>query len=222
MREHEATRRLVKSHPELWQVCSDPAALAKHLGAFGEITITRLEPESTVAWEGDSASGTVQIEPAGWGTRVKVTAQLFDTGPVPEIELVETPDPLPMADGAPASSKPDGPLFELEPTMEHRALGYDVELVPEVDWEQPPVELAPKPSLWQRIRARFRRQPLPFEDEQPEPPAEALQAMEAKPEEIVVSAAAEPEPEPAVDVPAALDAALDSLGQAHHRPYSRA
>ena len=63
MTEHEASRTLVKSPPELWSECSDAASLARHLGQFGEIRITRLEPESAVAWEGERASGTVRLEP---------------------------------------------------------------------------------------------------------------------------------------------------------------
>jgi hypothetical protein len=74
MTELTAVRTLVKSAPELWAVCSDADSLAQHLGAFGEIRITRLEPETTVAWEGERASGTVRIEPSGWGTKVTVTA----------------------------------------------------------------------------------------------------------------------------------------------------
>jgi hypothetical protein len=75
MSELKAARTLVKSRPELWAVCSDPEALGQHLDAFGEIKITRLEPESTVAWEGERASGTVRLEPSGWGTKVTITAQ---------------------------------------------------------------------------------------------------------------------------------------------------
>jgi hypothetical protein len=71
-----AKRTLVKSPPELWSELSEVERLARHLGAFGEIKITRLEPEHTVAWEGESASGTVSIEPSGWGTKVTLTAQL--------------------------------------------------------------------------------------------------------------------------------------------------
>jgi len=74
MTEATAVRTLVKSAPELWAVCSNADTLAHHLGAFGGIRITRLEPESTVAWEGERASGTVRIEPSGWGTKVTVTA----------------------------------------------------------------------------------------------------------------------------------------------------
>ena len=60
MTEHEASRTLVKSQPELWTECSDASSLARHLGSFGEIRITRLEPETAVAWEGECASGTVR------------------------------------------------------------------------------------------------------------------------------------------------------------------
>src|SRR5947209_20314740 len=70
-----ASRTLVKSPPELWTECSRPESLARHLDSFGEIRITRLEPESTVAWEGEQVSGTVQLEPSGWGTRVTLTVQ---------------------------------------------------------------------------------------------------------------------------------------------------
>jgi hypothetical protein len=95
----EAARTLVKSPPELWAEVSDPAALTRHLGAFGEIRITRLEPETTVAWEGERASGTVDLEPTGWGTKVTVRADEADGeaeahGPTPE------PEPEPRRRGA--------------------------------------------------------------------------------------------------------------------------
>ena len=53
MSEPRAQRTLVKSPPELWAEVSDAGTLARHLGEFGDIRITRLEPETTVAWEGD-------------------------------------------------------------------------------------------------------------------------------------------------------------------------
>ena len=74
MTELQASRTLVKSPPELWAECSDAASLARHLGQFGEIRITRLDPETAVAWEGEHARGTVRIEPSGWGTKVILTA----------------------------------------------------------------------------------------------------------------------------------------------------
>ena len=89
----EVSRTLVKSPPELWALLSDPDCLAKHLGAFGEIRITRVEPETTVAWEGDRARGTVELEPSGWGTKVKLTAETL------EVEEPE-PEPEPVAGAA--------------------------------------------------------------------------------------------------------------------------
>src|SRR5947199_3882403 len=84
MTEHEASRTLVKSPPELWTECSDAGSLARHLGQFGEIRITRLEPETAVAWEGELVRGTVRIEPSGWGTKVILTAQGAGVVPAPE------------------------------------------------------------------------------------------------------------------------------------------
>jgi hypothetical protein len=69
----EVQRTLVKSPPELWAELSDPAALARHLGELGEIRITRVEPEQKVEWEAGETSGTVSIQPSGWGTKVKLT-----------------------------------------------------------------------------------------------------------------------------------------------------
>lgn len=70
----QAKRTLVKSPPELWSELSDPAALARHLGELGEIRIVRSDPEKSVEWEAAEISGTVLIEPSGWGTKVTLTA----------------------------------------------------------------------------------------------------------------------------------------------------
>ena len=48
MPEPRAQRTLVKSPPELWAEVSDVEALARHLGEFGEIRITRLKPKTTI------------------------------------------------------------------------------------------------------------------------------------------------------------------------------
>ena len=93
MHDFTAKRTLVKSPPELWSELSEVERLARHLGAFGEIKITKLEPERTVAWEGESASGTVSIEPSGWGTKVILTASLPVAEPEPEPEQPAEDDP---------------------------------------------------------------------------------------------------------------------------------
>jgi hypothetical protein len=69
----EVQRTLVKSPPELWTELSDPESLARHLGELGEIRITRTEPENLVEWEAEGTTGTVEIAPSGWGTRVTLT-----------------------------------------------------------------------------------------------------------------------------------------------------
>jgi hypothetical protein len=80
----EVQRTLVKSPPELWSELSDPTALGRHLGEFGEIRITRVEPETTVEWEAENASGAVVIKPSGWGTRVILRASR--ESPVPQAQ----------------------------------------------------------------------------------------------------------------------------------------
>ena len=92
----EAKRTLVKSPPELWAEVSDAGALARHLGEFGEIRITRVQPETVVEWEGDLASGSVRLEPSGWGTKVTLTAEPAEPAEPAESAVAEPePDPPP-------------------------------------------------------------------------------------------------------------------------------
>ncbi|HTZ65480.1 MAG TPA: hypothetical protein VMB51_15355 [Solirubrobacteraceae bacterium] len=104
----EAKRTLVKSPPELWAELSDPAALARHLGELGEIRIVRTEPERSVEWEAAQISGTVLIEPSGWGTKVTLTANRIDAaGSEARIDAPQTlPEPAPV---------PHPPTFAREP-----------------------------------------------------------------------------------------------------------
>jgi hypothetical protein len=87
-------RTLVKSPPELWAEVSDVSMLARHLGEFGDIRITRLEAETTVVWEGDRARGTVELVASGWGTKVTMTAEPVAATPAPEPEPEPEPEPL--------------------------------------------------------------------------------------------------------------------------------
>jgi len=245
-----AKRTLVKSPPELWEELSEVDRLAKHLSAFGEITITKLEPEHTVAWEGERASGTVSIEPSGWGTKVTLHAEL----PEPDEQEPE-PDP----EQAPAEPAAEAPIEEPEVGTQESAVEPEAELEaepevePEVEptrrrgfwgWlfrertdsparavmaaEAEPVAAEPEPSV-----------PEPSEPEPSEPEPSAPEPLESIADEAEPPAdEAEPEPEPGPldaepaqpDGPVALDPeralvildeALDTLGAAHHRPFSR-
>jgi hypothetical protein len=229
MQEPSAQRTLVKSPPELWAELSDVESLARHLGEFGEIRITRLDPETTVAWEGDRARGTVQLEPSGWGTKVTITAELAE----PAEPLAVEAEPEPVVEPLAAEPEPEpGPEPEPEPVAEPLAAE------PEPD---APAAQAPKTGFFARLFGRKRKVEAVVEAA-PEPEPEPLAAEPAPPEpEPAPVAVAEPEPappepepalepEPVAPEPAALDGerahailtgVLDDLGSAHHRPFSR-
>ncbi len=152
MPEHEASRTLVKSPPELWAECSDAASLARHLGGFGEIRITRLEPETAVAWEGEHVRGTVRLEPSGWGTKVTLSAE--------------------------------PPAHAAVPARGHAPAGEPQ-----------------RPGWIVRLLGRL----VPF----------------SRPETAPAVPQAQPQAEPQSSSAEVLAGVLDSLGQAHRRPFSR-
>jgi hypothetical protein len=205
MREITAGRTLVKSPPELWAVCSDADSLAQHLEAFGEIRITRLEPETTVAWEGERASGTVRIEPSGWGTKVTVTAA--------------TAEPAAAEPGAaePAATEPEAqePTVAEPTALEATVAGPETE---EPQVEEPAPVPARRPGFFARLFGSGARAsvPPPVAPEQASAAPEPVAVPEPRPERKPVEEDLSP-----VDAAAALEAALDSLGQAHRRPFSR-
>jgi hypothetical protein len=85
----ESQRTLVKSVPELWAQLSEVELLRPMLGPFGEIAITRLVPEASIEWRSELAEGSVELQPSGFGTRVRLTAQLAAATPeqAPELPL---------------------------------------------------------------------------------------------------------------------------------------
>jgi hypothetical protein len=137
--EHTLTRTLVKSPPEIWAEISDPAALASHLGEFGEIRVTRVQPDSSVTWEGERASGTVELEPVKWGTRVKLTARPHGADPVPE-PVAATPPPPPEPTPAPEPKQRGGFFARLRRRPDERATARPVPAAPAVAEPVPPGE----------------------------------------------------------------------------------
>ena len=234
MTEHEASRTLVKSPPELWAECSEAASLARHLGQFGEIRITRLEPETAVAWEGEEVSGTVRLEPSGWGTRVILTARASGereapvAEPEPKEEMLVQPAPLDESESGDEPPPAPDPEPEPEP-LPPAATGPSPVASTPADTSSPrPVR---RTGLFARLMALFQPPEPPPSTSTPPPtprPAAVPRPAAHSPEGVTPIAEADvPEPsEPEVgDAPdhaAVLTAALDSLGQAHHRPYSRA
>ena len=201
-----AKRTLVKSPPELWEELSEVERLAKHLDAFGEIKITKLEPERTVAWEGEHASGTVSIEPSGWGTKVTLTAELPEQEGPPEPEPEPEPEPV-AQEPEPALEEPtpEQPIAEEAPAPKRRR-GFWAWLFRERTAELAPVQAEPAPE------------PVPEPEPEPEPEPVVPEPEPVEPEPV------QPDPPPGVvaeDAQTALDGMLDSLGSAHHRPFSR-
>lgn len=272
--EHEASRTLVKSPPELWAECSDAGSLARHLGEFGEITITRLEPETTVAWEGEHVSGTVRIEPSGWGTRVTLTAQarleVMETEPQPDAvdpeaqpvegsaeivepppEMAQPPAEMPTVEAIdeeeinatveetpeepdPALATDTGPfrirwrrmtrrmrgLFQTgelqeEPTSDAAELAGGAEPIPSTPHEEPEVMSVPEPEPQPEARIEAGEESGPSLESDPSPESELDLNADPDPDP-------DPDPDSNPDPEVILTAALDSLGQAHHRPFSRA
>jgi hypothetical protein len=224
MPELTAKRTLVKSPPELWEELSEVERLAKHLGAFGEIKISKLDPEHTVAWEGEHASGTVSIEPSGWGTRVTLTAELATAPDETRTDAAPEPEATHAGAEAPAPREP-------EPVLE----------APEPQHTPAPASARPS-SRWRTFWARFfsgwlvaderlhrpaaaDRLPLPVpQGPLPVPveiaPPEPEDPAPAKP----TAPAAEEDPLTAIDpghAESVLNETLDALGAAHHRPFSR-
>jgi hypothetical protein len=223
MPEPRAQRTLVKSPPEIWAEVSDVSTLARHLGEFGEIRITRLEAETTVVWEGDRARGTVELEASGWGTKVTITAEAIATD---DAEIVEAEAEVVEAEPEIVAEEP-----EVEVVAEREAAPVEAEVIEEI------VE-TPKPRRGFLTRLRRRRrtaeamvEPVAIE---PEPAPEIVDAVEVvevveAPEisepvldgEITASAAAATAAFDPEQVEAVLVGVLDDLGSAHHRPFSR-
>jgi hypothetical protein len=242
MTQHQTSRTLVKSAPELWAECSDAASLARHLGAFGEIRITKLEPETAVAWEGAAASGTVKLAPSGWGTRVTLTLteEGSSVADAPD-DVIEAPEP--GIDGPEAVIDAPEPVIDWpeDPPAESDDRSVESDDPPAGPLEavlRGEVEAAPARSgILARLMLRLRRRaPEAAVDAEPaadEPAAEERgRAVHSEPRgaesPIAATAGTETATAESPDPPDErrgenlLAAALDSLGRAHHRPYSRA
>ncbi len=209
MATHSAQRRLVKSRPELWAEISDQQSLARRLEALGEIRITGTDPETTVAWEGTAASGTVEIESAGWGTKVVLTVELADPPaaiepkpePVVQEVLATEPKPEPVAQAAPepAAAAAKKGLF---------ARWFDF---------GPPIPDPARPETTTESVAA--PAPAPTAEPEPAPTPPPLTPPEVEPTVIAEPAGATMPDGHSVDD--FLSAVLDDLGAAHHRPFSR-
>jgi hypothetical protein len=214
MSEPTAQRTLVKSPPELWAEVSDTASLARRLGEFGEIRITRLEPETTVVWEGDLANGTVSLEPSGWGTKVTLTATPLEeeAPPVEEPAAAEEPAAVEEPAAAEEPAAVEEPVAAEEPVaVEEPVAAEEPAAVEEPAAAEEPVEeplsipavavgapasaaVAPKRGLFARLFGRRGAEPVAGVEPTVEvAPVEPVAA--AEPVAEITEPPAEPEPE---------------------------
>jgi hypothetical protein len=78
-----ASRTLVKSPPELWELIDQPdrmqGLMSALVGRATEVTVDERKPESVLRWQvagdGDQAWIEVELAEKGWGTRVEVRAE---------------------------------------------------------------------------------------------------------------------------------------------------
>ena len=81
-----ASRTLVKSPPELWELIDQPdrmqGLMCALVGRATEVTVNERRPESVLRWEAsdDGADAWIEVELAekGWGTNVKLKAENGD------------------------------------------------------------------------------------------------------------------------------------------------
>jgi hypothetical protein len=77
-----ATRTLVKSAPELWELLDDELQLrhwsARLCGGDGAVEVTAREPGRLLAWRCDSMKVKVKLEEKGFGTQVTIAAKAED------------------------------------------------------------------------------------------------------------------------------------------------
>jgi hypothetical protein len=215
----EVQRTLVKSPPELWTELSNPEALARHLGDFGEIRITKTEPETKVEWEAEEVSGVVQLKQSGWGTKVTLSVTRTPAIPEPTLAAVEGSESTIVAESEPttvaeestivaepeptaaAESEPV-PAVELKPTaaeseptaaepppIGEQERAAEPEAVP-AEPESGPPPVEPEPQLGFFARLFRKRKAKPATVVEPEPEVVAL----APPEPVEVVALAAPEP----------------------------
>ncbi len=208
----EVQRTLVKSPPELWAELSDPASLARHLGEFGEIRITRIDPEQAVEWEAEDASGSVQIKPSAWGTKVTLTAtretvQPEATAPEPPVEAEPSDEAEPTVTAERAVEAE--PVAEAEPAVHSEStVRIEADEPPEpaaapVEQFEPAPELEPRRSFLARLFGRRpKRAPLKLQPAELEP-AETMIPAESQADGHETIATEDSPPEPSAPIPSA-------------------
>ena len=69
----ELERRLVKSPPELWDELVSETRLSRWLG---DVRVSVAESPHRLEWNARGASGVIELESSGWGTKVLLRAEM--------------------------------------------------------------------------------------------------------------------------------------------------
>jgi hypothetical protein len=211
-----AQRTLVKSPPELWDELSNPELLARHLEGLGEIRVTRAEHHTAVEWEAEHVSGSVRLEPSGFGTRVMLSlsrelvepaAAEAESTPVVAAPTEDEPQTAESQTAEPQTAEPQtaelqtAELLAAEPlAAEPLAAEPQTTVVeekptpePEQAAEAPPMveprQVEPRQGFFARLFKRRRKQIAPVGPSRTEPAAvsESDPVPVIEPEPVLVS-----------------------------------
>jgi hypothetical protein len=163
-----ASRTLVMSPPELWELIDQPdrmqGLMCALVGRATEVTVNKRSPESVLRWEASDggADAWIEVELAekGWGTNVKLKAENGAEATRLEgwldavLEELATPQKRPFAEiGQPTEPKPPPEFAAIAPSVE------ETPVAEAPGPEAPPVETAAAeatpPSPPKKKRRRF-------------------------------------------------------------------
>jgi hypothetical protein len=144
-----ASRTLVMSPPELWEVIDQhdrmQGLMCALIGRATEVTVNQREPESVLRWEACEDADAwieVQLSEKGWGTNVKLQAE-NGGGPTKlegwldaVLDELATPQKRPFEGISDAPPKAE-PELRLEPEPEPAAVVAPVAETPEPDDPEP-------------------------------------------------------------------------------------
>lgn len=141
-----ASRTLVKSQPELWELIDQPdrmqGLMSGLLGHAAEVTVDEREPESILRWkaEGDDEEAWIKVKLAekGWGTHVEVSASKSKEPISLEGWLDAVLEELATPEKRPFSAESEKRVIETP--------APDPEPEPEPSEPKPPVEAAKQPA----------------------------------------------------------------------------
>jgi hypothetical protein len=164
-----ASRTLVMSPPELWELIDQPdrmqGLMCALVGRATEVTVNKRSPESVLRWEAsdDGADAWIEVELAekGWGTNVKLKAE---NGTEPTqlegwldavLDELATPQKRPFADmGQPTEPNPPPQLAAVEPSVEETP-AVEAPAAEGTPAEATPAEAAPPPPPKKKRRRFF-------------------------------------------------------------------